>query len=96
MAQRNVVYILRCANGQYYVGSTTNLELRLQEHRSGIGSGFTKAYLPIELVYTEEYDTIHEARLRERQLHKWSQAKKEALINGDIEKLKQLSKKNPS
>jgi len=95
MAQRNnVVYILRCANGQYYVGSTTNLELRLQEHRSGVGSGFTKAHLPIELVFTEEYDTIHEAHLRERQLHKWSQAKKEALINGDIEKLKQLSKKN--
>ena len=95
MAQRNnVVYILRCANGQYYVGSTTNLELRLQEHRSGVDSGFTKAHLPIELVFTEEYDTIHEAHLRERQLHKWSQAKKEALINGDIEKLKQLSKKN--
>ena len=94
MAQRNVVYILRCANGQYYVGSTTNLELRLQEHRSGVGSGFTKAHLPIDLVYTEEYDTIHEARLRERQLHKWSQAKKEALIDGDIEKLKELSKSN--
>ena len=93
MAQRNVVYILRCANGQYYVGSTTNLELRLQEHRSGIGSGFTKAHLPIELVYTEEYDTIHEARLRERQLHKWSQAKKEALIRGDMETLKKLAKK---
>ena len=92
MAKGNIVYILRCANGQYYVGSTTNIELRLQEHCSGVGSGFTKAHLPIELVYTEEFDTIHEARLRERQLHKWSQAKKEALINGEIEKLKELSK----
>jgi putative endonuclease len=89
---KGVVYILLCNNDEYYVGSTTNLELRLQEHRSGVGSGFTKAHLPIDLVYTEEYDTIHEARLRERQLHKWSQAKKEALINGDIEKLKELSK----
>ena len=88
----NVVYILKCANGLYYVGSTTNIELRLQEHRSGVGSGFTKAHLPIELVYTEEYNTIHEARLRERQLHKWSHAKKEALIHGDMEKLKQLSR----
>ena len=92
MAQRNVVYILRCANGQYYVGSTTNIELRLQEHHSGEGSDFTKAHLPIKLVYTEEYDTIHEARLRERQLHKWSHAKKEALITGDIDKLKGISK----
>ena len=89
---KGVVYILLCNNDEYYVGSTTNLELRLEEHRSGVGSGFTKAHLPIDLVYTEEYDTIHEARLRERQLHKWSQAKKEALINGDIEKLKELSK----
>ena len=89
---KGVVYILLCNNDEYYVGSTTNLELRLKEHRSGVGSGFTKAHLPIDLVYTEEYDTIHEARLRERQLHKWSQAKKEALINGDIEKLKELSK----
>ena len=89
---KGVVYILLCNNDEYYVGSTTNLELRIEEHRSGVGSGFTKAHLPIDLVYTEEYDTIHEARLRERQLHKWSQAKKEALINGDIEKLKELSK----
>ena len=88
----NVVYILRCANGHFYVGSTTNLGLRLQEHNSGEGGFYTKVHRPVKLVYTEEYDTIHEARLRERQLHKWSKAKKEALINGDIKKLKELSR----
>lgn len=55
-------------------------------------SRFTKGSQPIELVYTETFDTIHEARVRERQLHKWSHSKKQALINGDIELLKQLSK----
>lgn len=89
---KGVVYILLCNNDEYYVGSTTNLELRLEEHRSGVGSGFTKAHLPIDLVYTEEYPTIEEAYNRERQLHRWSKAKKEALICGDIERLKQLSK----
>ena len=87
------VYILKCANGEYYVGSTPDLERRLREHESGQGSYFTKAHLPIEVVYTEECETEHEARVRERQLHGWSRAKKEALICGNIELLKQLSKK---
>lgn len=91
------VYILQCANGEYYVGSTTNINLRLKEHMSVDtslyrGAKFTKAHLPVELVYTEEYQTEHEARIRERQFHKWSHAKKEALIVGDIERLQTLSK----
>ena len=77
------VYILRCANDKYYVGSTTSLDLRLKDHQQGIGCGFTKAHLPVELVYTEEYDTPEQAYARERQLHGWSRAKKEKLINGE-------------
>ena len=49
--------------------------------------------MPVKLVYTEEYEDEHQARMREQQLHGWTRAKKEALISGDIEKLKQLSKK---
>lgn len=86
------VYILLCDNGSYYVGSTTNLRLRLQEHEEGLGSNHTKGHHPIELVYTEEYETPREAHMRERQLHKWSHAKKQALINGDIGRLRELSK----
>ena len=91
------VYILQCANGQYYVGSTNNLADRLKEHEGGatalyVGAKFTKAHLPVKLVYTEEYEDDHKARMREQQLHGWSHAKKEALISGDIETLKQLSK----
>jgi len=87
------VYILRCANGEYYVGSTSDLENRIQQHQKGRGCSFTKAHLPIEVLYTEVYPTIEQAYQRERQLHGWSRAKKEALINGNIELLKQLSKK---
>ena len=87
-------YILECSNGEYYVGSTSDIEKRLYEHQKGRGCAFTAAHLPVKLVYTEEYPTIEEAYKRERQLHKWSHAKKEALIKGDIELLKQLSKKN--
>ena len=86
-------YILLCSNDEYYVGSTDDLENRLNEHQKGRGCGFTKAHLPVKLVYKEEYQTKEEAYKRERQLHGWSRAKKEALIKGDIEELKRLSKK---
>ncbi len=87
-----VTYILLCGNGEYYVGSTSNIERRLQEHQSGQGADFTKGHLPVKLVYTEEYPTIEEAYKREKQLHSWSRAKKDALIRGNIETLKQLNK----
>lgn len=75
-------YILQCSDGSYYVGSTSNLELRLKEHNDG-QSSYTSAHLPVKLVYKEEYDTLTEARHREMQLHKWSRVKKEKLINGE-------------
>ena len=91
-------YILECANGQYYVGSTTDLEKRLMEHQAGMGGKFTSKHLPVKLVYKEEYMSISQAFQRERQLHGWSRAKKEALINGQFEKLPELSlsKASPS
>ena len=84
-------YILECSNGQYYVGSTTNLERRLQEHQAGLGANFTRKHLPVKLVYYEEYQSVEQAFRRERQLHGWSRAKKEALIRGEFEKLPELS-----
>ena len=94
MYKKGFTYILQVNNGQYYVGSTDNLELRLAQHQSGNGAQFTKAHLPVKLVYYEEFDRIDEAFKREKQLQGWSRAKKEALINGDIEELKLLSKSN--
>lgn len=84
-------YILQCANGQYYVGSTTDLDKRLQEHQAGLGANFTRKHLPVKLAYKEEYSSIEMAFARERQLHGWSRAKKEALINGEYEKLPSLA-----
>lgn len=89
---KGYTYILRCADGALYVGSTTNLYNRIKRHQSSNGSEFTKLHKSVELVYKEEYDTYSEAFRRERQLHKWTVAKKEALIAGDIELLKALSK----
>lgn len=85
-------YILKCSDGTYYVGSTWDLEKRLYEHNSGMGSNYTRKRLPLNLVYYEEYSCIDEAFYREKQLQGWSRRKKEALIKGEYEKLPELSK----
>lgn len=86
------MYVLKCANGMYYTGSTKNLELRLAQHQNGEGANFTKKHLPVELVYYEEFHRIDEAFYREKQVQGWSRKKKEALINGDYNKLPELSR----
>lgn len=86
------MYILKCNNHTYYIGSTNNLELRLKQHQAGEGANFTRKHLPVELIYLEEFYRIDLAYLRECQIKKWSRAKKEALIRGDLKSLKKLSK----
>ncbi len=87
------MYILECADGSYYVGSTKNLERRVTEHMSGLGSRYTSGRLPVKLVYGEEYDRISDAYQREKQVQNWSRAKREALISGNYEMLPPLAKK---
>ncbi len=85
------MYILLCADGSYYTGSTKYLELRLQQHQSGEDANHTKKHLPVQLVYFEEYPRIDEAFYREKQVQGWSRKKKEALINGMNDELKKLA-----
>ena len=87
------MYILKCADGSYYVGSTKNLELRFSQHQSGKGSRYTSGRLPVELVYAEKYGRIVDAYAREKQVQNWGRAKREALINGNLEALPPLAKK---
>lgn len=86
------MYILECADGSYYTGSTNNLELRLQQHKNGEGANHTKKRLPVKLLYTEEFERIDEAFYREKQIQGWSRKKKEALMNGDFGELSQLAR----
>ena len=78
---KGYMYILECADGSYYTGSTTRLELRLQQHQNGTGANHTKKHLPVKLLYYEEFQRIDEAFYREKQVQGWSRKKKEALIN---------------
>lgn len=87
------MYILECADGSYYVGSTRDLERRIFEHQEGLGAKYTSRRLPVKLVYGEEYDRVADAFYREKQVQGWSRAKREALIKGEYESLPALAKK---
>ena len=94
---KGFMYILECADGSYYTGSTKDLERRFQQHQNGEGANHTKKRLPVKLVYFEEFDRIDTAFYREKQVQGWSRKKKEALINGEYEKLNKLAEcKNDS
>ena len=85
------VYILRCADGSYYVGHTDELERRLAAHQSGEITGYTYSRHPVKLVFHEEFPSRQDAFLRERQIKGWSRRKKEALVRGDWDAITRLS-----
>lgn len=86
------VYILECADGLLYTGSTIDIDRRVNEHNRKKGGGCTRARLPVKLVYKEPYPNRSEAQKREAQIKRWSRDKKLALINRNKYDLKQLSK----
>ena len=88
------VYMLRCADGRYYVGSTRkSLEQRVNEHNAGHFDGYTKWRLPVALVWHQEFERATDAIAAERQIKGLSRAKKEALIRGDFESLGRLARR---
>jgi len=86
------MYILECGDGTLYVGSTRDLEFRLAEHQSGVNCKYTSKRQPVRLLYAEEFHRIDDAFAREKQVQNWSRAKRLALIAGDMERLKELSR----
>src|ERR1700676_1796349 len=88
------LYILRCADGSYYVGTTRkSLEERVGEHNLGILGGYTAPRRPVTLVFAQHFESITDAIAAERQIKGWSRAKKEALIKGEWHRLPELAKR---
>jgi putative endonuclease len=86
------LYILRCADGSFYIGTTrTSLEIRIAQHNAGLFGGYTATRRPVTLVFSQWFERITDAIENERKLKKWSRAKKEAFIRGDFAALRQLS-----
>lgn len=76
----NYVYILRCADDSLYTGWTNNLDRRIKMHANGKGAKYTKARLPVELVYFEEYKDKIEAMKREYAIKQLKRKEKLMLI----------------
>ena len=86
------VYILYCVDGSFYVGSARDLHKRVKAHNTGRGAAHTFEHPPVYLLYSETFDTETVAVTRERQLKRWSHKNKQALIDANVEGLKDLSK----
>ena len=89
------VYMLRCADGSFYIGSATgdDLSVRVDQHNAGSYPGYTFKRRPVVLVWSEHFDRITDAIAVERQLKGWSRAKKEALIRSDWTSISQLAQR---
>ena len=80
MANTWKLYILRCGDGSLYTGITTDVEKRLEAHRSGKGAKYTRGRGPLELVYREECGDYSAALKRELEIKKLPREEKEKLI----------------
>src|SRR5919107_1700037 len=89
------VYILKCADGSYYVGSTRGdtLDKRIGEHQGGEIPGYTSTRRPVTLVFAEQFYRITDAIAAERRIKGWSRAKKEALTRGNWSLVQWLAKR---
>jgi putative endonuclease len=88
------VYILRCRDGTYYVGSTWDLDRRLHQHNhTDDGSRYTRRRRPVTLIWNAEFDSIEQAFAFEKRIAGWRREKKEALMRGDFDALPELSRR---
>ena len=88
------IYILKCKNGSYYVGHTNDPDRRFDEHNKGLAAcAYTFSRRPVRMVYLCEFPNRAQAFLIERKVKQWTRKKKEALIEGHLNLLVELSKK---
>tara|TARA_B110001452_G_C14945916_1_gene330859 strand:- start:209 stop:502 length:294 start_codon:yes stop_codon:yes gene_type:complete len=82
------VYMLKCSDGSFYTGQTTDLEYRLaQHHQCHFPDCYTAKRLPVQLVFHASFESRYSALAREQQIKKWSRKKKQALACGDWDAL---------
>jgi putative endonuclease len=82
------VYLLECADGTLYAGSTTDVERRLIEHNSSTkGAGYTRSRRPVKLLYTEDCGNQSEAQKREYAIKQLTRPQKLALVEDTLSSL---------
>ncbi|OGK45702.1 hypothetical protein A2956_01860 [Candidatus Roizmanbacteria bacterium RIFCSPLOWO2_01_FULL_37_57] len=85
-----VYFLTNKTNTTIYIGVTNDLARRISEHKTGIIEGFSKRYRLHKLVYFEEYESIDDAIVREKQLKNWHRVWKLDLIRNNNPKMDDL------
>jgi len=88
MLKKYFTYIALCSDKTLYTGITSNIIAREKRHNQGFGSRYTRARLPIKIIYFEKFKTLKEAARREIEIKTLTRTKKLYLINNKISKLK--------
>lgn len=73
-------YLARCSDDSLYSGTCVDVRAREAVHNSGKGAKYTRARLPVTIIYTETFETLSEARKREAEVKKWPRERKLGLI----------------
>ena len=87
-------YILECADGTYYVGSTVDLQRRVWQHENGEGAVYTRNRRPVTLVWSAQFERIDQAFAFEKRVQGWNRRKRLALIEGRYGDLPELSSRS--
>ena len=86
MDHKAYMYVVECSDGSYYTGYTTDVKKRLAVHNSGKGAKYTRARLPVKLIYVEEFASKEEAMSAEALLKRKKRPQKERFLSENLEK----------
>jgi len=76
-----IVYLVRCSDSSLYCGITNNIRKRITTHNEGLGAKYTRARLPVKLVYTEKAINHSQALIRECEIKRMSKKQKEEMVS---------------
>lgn len=86
MDHKAYMYVVECRDGSYYTGYTTDVKKRVAVHNSGKGAKYTRARLPVKLIYVQGFDSKEEAMSAEVLLKRKKRVQKERFLSENQEK----------
>ena len=81
MDHKAYMYVVECCDGTYYTGYTTDVKKRIAVHNNGKGAKYTRARLPVKLIYVEGFDSKEEALSAEALLKRKKRPQKERFLS---------------